>query len=304
MREDVEHLRRFNRFYTRRLGVLQKRFLGSDFGLLEVRVLYEIAQDKNVSASALVDELDVDPGYLSRILHRFEEQGLVRKQRSDADARRSILSLTAKGRRVMERLDKRQHDEVASMLQDLNESDRRRLVAATDAVQTLLEPVRATQTSFVLRDPRAGDIGWVVERHGAIYATEYGWNEQFEALVAEIAGAFLKQHDSVRERCWIADLDGRNVGCIFVVAKDATVAQLRLLLVEPDARGFGIGRALVRECIEFARAVGYRKMTLWTNQVLDAARHLYQEAGFELVREEPHERFGSALVGQTWELQL
>ncbi len=304
MQQDVERLRRFNRFYTRRLGILDKGFLGSDFALIEVRVLYELAHRDNVFASELVDELTVDPGYLSRILRGFEQQGLIRKQRSRTDSRRSMLALTAKGRRVFERLDKRQHDEVAAMLQDLHETDRRRLLAAAGAVEDLLERRQFNGTPFVLRDPRPGDIGWVVERHGAIYSMEYGWNEQFEALVAEIAGGFLKQHDAEREHCWIAELDGRNAGCIFLVAKDASVAQLRLLLVEPDARGLGIGRALIRRCIEFARTAGYRKITLWTNHVLEAARHLYEEAGFTLLKEEPHERFGTPLVGQTWELRL
>ncbi|HEV3153264.1 MAG TPA: bifunctional helix-turn-helix transcriptional regulator/GNAT family N-acetyltransferase [Candidatus Baltobacteraceae bacterium] len=300
----VEDLRRFNRFYTRRIGLLSKRFLNSDFSLAEVRVLYEIAHRARAAASEIAADLSMDPGYLSRMLLRFEQDGLIARERSDDDGRRSRLSLTAKGKRVFDRLDRAQHDEIAAMLRSLGEEDTQRLTECARTLQQLLGAPAQRANGFILREPRPGDIGWVVQRHGAIYAAEYGWNEQFEALVGEIASAFLKHHDPKRERCWIAEHQGRNAGCIFLVRKSNAVAQLRLLLVEPAARGLGIGRALVRECIEFARAAGYRKIALWTNRGLDAARHLYEEAGFKLAGEERHRTFGKSLTGQNWELHI
>ncbi len=300
----VDAVRRFNRFYTRKIGVLPEGFLGSRFSLAEGRVLYELATRARATAAGLAAELGLDAGYLSRILRRFGEQGMIRRQACPTDARQSILSLTTKGRRAFTTIDARSRKAVRTLLGGLPPADQDRLVAAMRVVEDLLGPRPPDRTPCVLRPHRAGDIGWVIHRHGVLYAHEYGWDERFEAVVAGVAAAFLRSHDPTRERCWIADADGTPVGSVLLVKQSERVARLRLLLVEPAARGHGIGARLVDECVRFARQAGYRKITLWTNSVLVAARHLYIRAGFRLVVEKPHHHFGHGLIGQTWELTL
>ncbi len=301
----VECVRKFNRFYTRHAGVLQKKFLESPFSLVEGRVLFELRQTENITATELAKALALDGGYLSRMLQGFVQRGLIRRKTSTADARQSHLSLTAKGKDAFASLDRRQHEEVAAMLSNLSDVEQESLCSAMSAIQGILGDRSTDEPNYVLRSTlRPGDIGWVISRHGVLYAREYGWDERCEALTAEIAAAFVEKFDSNRERCWIAERDGEKLGCVFLVKKSETVAQLRLLLVEPSARGLGIGRRLIRECVEFARKCGYRKITLWTNDVLRAARHLYEGAGFQLVKEERHDKFGKDLIGQDWELTL
>jgi DNA-binding MarR family transcriptional regulator/N-acetylglutamate synthase-like GNAT family acetyltransferase len=301
----VDAFRRFNRFYTRYVGALQRRFLGSPFTLAETRVLFELAHRGELTATAIGKDLDLDNGYLSRMLQSFVQRGLVRRQPSSSDARQSLLSLTPKGREIFEPIDRRQHDEVALTLHGLSDEEQQRLGHAMRTIERILGGEDAAEPMYVVRsDLRPGDLGWVVERHGALYAREYGWNEEMEALVAEICASFVTHFDPKCERIWIAERDGMRVACVFLVKKSATVGQLRLLLVEPSARGLGIGRRLIQECIQFARTAGYRKIVLWTNDVLHAARHLYEEAGFKLVKEERHHSFGRDLVGQYWDLKI
>lgn len=303
--QHVAAVRRFNRFYTEMLGVLQECLLDSPFSLTEARVLFELANRHSTTARELGDNLGLDQGYLSRILGKFGRQGLIEKERDGADGRQSNLSLSAAGRKAFAVLDRSSHDETARLLETLTIGDRRRLMGAMGAVEKLLARTPAAlQLPYVLRPPHAGDMGWVVQRHGELYAHEYGWDEQFEALVAGIAAKFLQDFDPKRERCWIAERDGENVGCVMVVKASDDTAKLRLLLVDPKARGLGIGRQLVAECVRFARAVAYKKITLWTNDVLHAARHIYEATGFQLTRREPHHSFGHELVGETWELEL
>jgi DNA-binding MarR family transcriptional regulator/GNAT superfamily N-acetyltransferase len=300
----VASVRGFNRFYTQRIGALEEGLLKSAFSLTEVRVLYELAHRERPTAAALARDLGLDAGYLSRILGRFARRGLVRRTPSDTDARQSLLALTDKGAKTIGPLEARSSEEIRGLLGALSEADQTRLVQAMGTVETLLGARPAEAASYVLRPHRPGDVGWVVHRHAALYAQEYGWNEEFEALVAEVGAKFISDYDPKRERCWIAERDGEPVGSVFLVSKSKTVAQLRLLLVEPGARGLGIGTRLVEECIRFARQAGYRKIMLWTNSILHAARRIYQAAGFRLVSEQPHRSFGKALVGQTWELEL
>jgi DNA-binding MarR family transcriptional regulator/N-acetylglutamate synthase-like GNAT family acetyltransferase len=300
----VEAVRRFNRAYTRQIGVLHEHLLQSPFSLTEARVLYEIAHREDVTARALAGDLGLDPGYLSRMLAAFTRRGLVSRRTSAEDARELLLRLTARGRAAFGGLDSRSREEVGALLGRLRAAERETLVQSMDTIQRILGPAPAATSPWILRAPRPGDMGWVVQRHGALYAQEYGWDRDFEALVAEIVARFVRRFDAERERCWIAERDGENVGCIFCVRKSRTVAQLRMLLVEPSARGLGIGRRLVAECVAFARACGYKKMTLWTNDVLHAARALYVAEGFRLVDEDRHHSFGHDLVGQTWDLKL
>lgn len=300
----VEAVRRFNRFYTPQIGLLQEGYLDSPFSLTQVRVLYELAHADGTTAAELAHGLSLDRGYLSRMIRGFTEVGLVEQQPSPTDRRRRILTLTEHGRSVFDPLDRRSHDDVAALLRGLSGQDRRRLVSAMDAIEEILGETSTAPVPYVLRPPRPGDLGWVVQRHGAIYAEEYGWDETFEGLVAEIVAGFARHHDRTRERCWIAEVDGENVGSVFLVRKSDDVAQLRLLLVEARARGLGIGRRLVEECITFARLGRYRALMLWTNDVLVAARRIYESAGFRLVEEERHCSFGHDLVGQNWELTL
>ena len=296
-------VRRFSRFYTRRIGVLHEGLLGSPLSLAEGRIVYELAQRRTATASQLAAEFDLDPGYLSRILAGFEKRGLIERRPSPSDGRRQIVALTDSGRALYATLDDRSHREIAAMLGTLGEAEQARLTAALATAERLLGG-GPRPPSYLLRPHRAGDIGWVVHRHGALYAEEYGLDHSFEALVAEIAAAFLKNLDPRREYCWIAERDGEVVGSVFCIKDNEKVAKLRLLYVEPAARGLGIGRRLVAECIRFARLAGYEKLTLWTNDVLVSARRIYEAAGFRLAREEPHHSFGRDLVGQYWELPL
>jgi DNA-binding MarR family transcriptional regulator/GNAT superfamily N-acetyltransferase len=300
----VGAVRRFNRFWTRQIGVLRDGYLESPFSLTEVRVLYEFAHREETTASELSKELGLDAGYLSRILRGFEERGLIGKKSSEADGRRSILWLTEQGREAFGTLDTRSHDEVGAMLGGLAPAKQGRLVEAMRTIESLLGDQPELMVSYLLRPHQPGDMGWIVHRHGVLYAREYGWDERFEALVAEIVAEFIQQYDPKRERCWIAERDGEIVGSVFLVKESEEVAKLRLLLVEPSARGLGIGRRLVQECVRFAKQTGYGRVTLWTNDVLRAARRIYEETGFRLVHEEPHHSFGHDLVGQTWELGL
>jgi DNA-binding MarR family transcriptional regulator/GNAT superfamily N-acetyltransferase len=301
----IEAVRRFNRFYTQRIGMLRRGLYDSPWSLAEVRVLYELAHAaKRPVASDLAQRLGLDAGYLSRILRGFVASGYVRKSPAASDARRHELELTRAGRKAFAPLDRASHDEVAELLAPLPKPAQERLVGAMRTVETLLGEPGKNAAPVVLRTHRPGDIGWVVTCHGRLYAEEYGWDETFEALVAEIAARFIKRYKPKRERCWIAERNGENVGSVFVVERSAAVAQLRLLIVEPSARGAGIGRRLVAECIDFARRAGYRRMMLWTNGGLDAARHLYEDAGFRLTKEERHFSFGKDLVGQTFVVDL
>jgi DNA-binding MarR family transcriptional regulator/N-acetylglutamate synthase-like GNAT family acetyltransferase len=304
--QQVQAVRRFNRFYTRTIGVLRDRWLGSPFSLTEVRVLFELAHRQQPTASQLCAELGLDAGYLSRILRGFQKRGLVTRARSESDGRQSHLSLTAAGRKAFAPLDGRARDEVAAMLARLPASEQGRVLAAMEALEGLLgeRPAPADRPPYLLRPLQPGDLGWIVHRHGALYAQEWGYDERFEALVARIAAEFVERFDPKRERAWIAEREAEIVGSVFLVKKTATVAKLRLLLVEPSARGLGIGRRLVEECIRFARQAGYRKMTLWTQQPLKAARAIYEKAGFKLVRQERHRMWGPELVAETWELRL
>jgi DNA-binding MarR family transcriptional regulator/N-acetylglutamate synthase-like GNAT family acetyltransferase len=299
----IETVRRFNRMYTRRIGVLARDYLASPFSLAEARVIFELAQREGATASAIGKDLDLDAGYLSRLLKTFEARGLVERRPNPEDRRQALLSLSPAGREAFKGLDEGSRRQIGAMLDALAPGDRVQLVGAMERIERLLGE-RPARPTIVLRPHQPGDIGWVIERHGALYAQEYAWDASFEALVAEIGAQFLRTFDPARERCWIAEVDGERVGSIFVVDGGAGVAKLRLLLVEPSARGLGLGKRLVEECIRFARATGYSKLTLWTNDVLVAARGIYERAGFRLVAAEPHHSFGHDLVGQTWELAL
>jgi DNA-binding MarR family transcriptional regulator/GNAT superfamily N-acetyltransferase len=299
----IAAVRAFNRFYTRRLGVLEQLLLDSPFSLTEARVLYELAHRDHLSAKAIGTELGLDAGYLSRIVQNFQDKALITRKASAADRRQYDLSLTAKGRQAFSRLNRSSHDDVAAMLRQLSPGSGERLVQAMATIERLLETPAGTAPA-TLREPRPGDMGWVVQSHGASYAAEYGFDSSFEALVAEIAAKFLASHDASRERCWIADIGGAQTGSVFLVRHSDEVAKLRLLLVDPAGRGQGLGHRLVAECIAFARQCGYRKITLWTQSILVAARKIYQDAGFVLVATEPHRSFGQDLIGETWEREL
>jgi DNA-binding MarR family transcriptional regulator/GNAT superfamily N-acetyltransferase len=303
--QNIHAVRGFNRFYTRQIGVMREGLLKSPFSLAELRVLYEMAHRQQPTASELCQHLGLDPGYLSRILRGFEKRGLVRKSASRSDGRQSLLGLTARGKETFATLDARQSEEVATMLRRLPAAGQTRLVQAMRVIQTVLDAGPESRTTYILRSHQPGDMGWVVHRHGVLYAQEYGYDETFEALVAEIAAKFIQCFDPRRERCWIAERDGEIVGSVFLVMKSKTIAKLRLLLVEPSARGLGIGKRLVDECLRFARQVGYKKMVLWTQSELPAARHIYQEAGFRLMQQKKHQSWGrDDLVSQIWELKL
>ena len=300
----VDAVRRFNRLFTRRIGVLREGLLHTPYTLTEARVLFEVADRDGPTASELSRELGLDPGYLSRILVRLEERGLIEKVRSETDARRRLLSLTTDGQEAFSLLDRRSREEVAELLGGLSGGDQQRLLEAMRTIEGVLGEGLKYSGTFFLRPHEPGDVGWVVYRHGVLYAWEYGWDERFEALVARIVAEFVSDYDPVDERCWIAEMNGERVGCVFVVKESEEVAKLRLLLVEPEARGVGLGTRLVEECIRFARARGYQKLTLWTNSVLEEARRIYEGQGFRLVEEEEHHSFGKDLVGQNWELDL
>ena len=298
----IAAVRRFSRFYTRVIGALQEGLLQSDFSLTEARVLYELANHDGVTASTLGRDLGLDPGYLSRILQRFAQHGLLARAVSETDRRQSVLALTDAGRTAFAPLDARSHEEVGAMLARLPEPAQAAVVDCMARIECLLGAT--PPAAWRLRDPEPGDIGWVVSRHGALYAEEYGVDPRFEALVAQVAGAFLASHDPARERCWIAERDSVKLGSVFLVRADDDLAKLRLLLVEPSSRGLGIGKRLVAECIAFARAAGYRRITLWTNDVLVSARGIYRAAGFRLVASKPHSNFGPPMVGEDWDLTL
>jgi DNA-binding MarR family transcriptional regulator/GNAT superfamily N-acetyltransferase len=300
--DSIKAVRQFNRFYTRQLGLLDAHLLHSPLSLGEARVLYEIATGNSPLASRITDELGLDPGYLSRIVSSFVRKGLVTRKKSATDARQSPLQLTTKGKQLFARLQEDSNSQVSSLLSKLQPDAQQRLIASMQTIQRTLET--RSDPKITLRPHRAGDIGWVIERHSVIYTGEYGWNLKFEALVGEIASKFLSHNNPHRERCWIAELDGARVGCVFLVERSKTIAQLRLLLVEPSARGHGIGQRLVAECIEFARKAGYSRMRLWTNDVLLSARRIYQAAGFHLIEEEKHSSWGKPLTSQTWEMKL
>jgi DNA-binding MarR family transcriptional regulator/N-acetylglutamate synthase-like GNAT family acetyltransferase len=305
LEDRVAIVRRFSRFYTRRIGVLHEGLLGSPLSLTEGRVIWELAQRERATASELAAELALDAGYLSRILGGFERQRLIIRSPSERDGRQSDIVLSEAGRALYATIDGRSRDAVAALLSELESADQTRLVAALETAERLLASgSRAAGPAYILRPHQPGDMGWIIHRHGVLYAEEYGLDQTFEALVAKIAAAFLENFDTARERCWIAEREGAVAGAVLLVKESEEEAKLRLLYVEPWARGLGIGSRLVAECIRFARQARYRKITLWTNDVLVAARRIYQAAGFCLVREEPHRSFGRDLVGQFWELAL
>jgi DNA-binding MarR family transcriptional regulator/N-acetylglutamate synthase-like GNAT family acetyltransferase len=300
----IEAMRRFNRFYTKQIGVLHERLLRSPFSLTEARVIYELAHHEKATATELSNELGLDAGYLSRLLRSFKKRGLIQKQPCQTDGRQNFLSLTERGQEAFAMLNVRSRSEIGAMLSNFCAADQNRLVKAMHTIEGLLGAQPERKVPYLLRPHQPGDMGWVVQRHGVLYAEEYGWDEQFEALVAGIVAKFVQRYNTKQERCWMAEMEGEIVGSVFLVKKSKTVVQLRLLLVEPNARNLGIGTRLVSECVRFARQVGYRKIVLWTNSVLHAARHIYEEAGFRLVHEEPHHSFGHDLIGETWELKL
>jgi DNA-binding MarR family transcriptional regulator/N-acetylglutamate synthase-like GNAT family acetyltransferase len=304
----VAAVRQFNRFYTRAIGVLQEGWLDSGLSLTETRVLYELAHRENLTATDIRNSLELDHGYLSRILSAFEKRGLIEKTPSEKDGRQSLLALTPEGRRQFAPIEKRTDEQVGAMLEKLPENEQRRLTGAMQAIEKLLEPAKgveeAAKTPYLLRAHQSGDMGWIVHRQGVLYQQEYGYDERFEALCAEIVAHFIQNYDAKRERCWVAEKDGEVVGSVFLVAKSKTVAKLRLLYVEPAARGLGIGSRLVSECVRFARQAGYKKIVLWTQSELDAARHIYKKAGFRVVEKKRHHSFSKDLTAETWELVL
>lgn len=302
--ESIGVVRQFNRFFTRQIGVLREGLLHSPYTLTEARILFELGHQDHLTASDLCRQLGLDPGYLSRILARLEQQGLLEKVRPDNDGRQRLLWLTPQGSDAFALLDQRSRDEVSEMLNDLSDEEQQRLLKAMQTIESVLTKGLKYSDPFFLRSHEPGDMGWVIHRHGVLYAQEYGWDEHFEALVAQIVADFINNYKPERERCWIAEMDGEIIGSVFVVQSSETVAKLRLLLVEPKARGLGLGTRLVEECIRFARRSGYRKLMLWTNSILVEARHIYEKTGFKLVAEEAHHSFGHDLVGETWELIL
>lgn len=302
--ERVAAIRHFNRFFTRQIGVLREGLLHSPYSLTEARILFELGNRSDLTAATLCRDLGLDAGYLSRILSHLEQQGLIEKVRSDNDGRQRLLRLTTQGKDAFALLDLRSRNEVSEMLNDLSEEDQQRLLKSMQTIEAVLTNSLKFSEPFVLRSHEPGDMGWVIHRHGVLYAEEYGWDEHFEALVAQIVADFINNYDPERERCWIAEMGGEIIGSVFVVQSSETVAKLRLLLVEPRARGMGLGTRLVDECIRFARRRGYQKLMLWTNSVLLEARHIYEKKGFKLIEQEAHHSFGHDLIGETWELLL
>jgi DNA-binding MarR family transcriptional regulator/predicted GNAT family acetyltransferase len=304
--DTIAEIRSFNRRYTRWVGALDRHHLGSEFSLAEVRVLYEIANRPGVLARDIADQLGLDAGYLSRIVKQFEKAGLIERKPSDSDGRAFVLSMSSRGRELFADLDHLAAQHMQQAISGLDEQQKARLSSAMGVIGQLIDdPAPAQSASEVmLRQPRSGDLGWAVERHGVIYEAEFGWGPGFEGLVAELFGSFARGHDPARERCWIAELNGERVGCVFVVEREPEMAQLRCLLVEPKARGHGVGSKLVNACVDVARGAGYRHMMLWTNKGLDSARKIYEAAGFKLVEEQPHRNFGPELIGQNWEMAL
>jgi DNA-binding MarR family transcriptional regulator/N-acetylglutamate synthase-like GNAT family acetyltransferase len=297
-------MRRFNRFYTRQIGVLRKNYLDSPYSLGEMRVLYELAHGGATTASDIGRALDLDAGYLSRVLRSFEKRGFISRKTSRADARQSHIALTARGAKVFAPFEKRSQDFVAGMLGKLKPDDQARLVAAMSTIETLLGEPAVAPKSYTLREPRHGDFGWMVSRHSELYAQEYNWGSPFEGLCAQIVADFVNNFDAKLERCWIAEMNGENVGCVMLVKDAPRVARLRLLLVDPKARGLGLGQRLVDECVSFAREADYAKITLWTHSILAAARHTYEKAGFTLTSSEKKHSWGQDVVAEYWDLTL
>jgi DNA-binding MarR family transcriptional regulator/GNAT superfamily N-acetyltransferase len=301
--KQVNAVRAFNRFYTRKIGVLDG-MASSPFSLAEARVLYELANRRQSTAADIRKILGLDAGYMSRILRAFERRKFVTRERSKIDERQSFLSLTSKGRKAFAPLDARSNRDVAAMLEDLSPTEREQLVASVHTVRRLLGDVEDAKTSYLLRPHQPGDLGWVVHRQAILYADEFGWDGTYEALAAEVVAQFIKNYDPKCERAWVAEKNGERVGAVFVAKGSDQIAKLRLLHVERQARGLGIGQRLVEECIRFARQAGYQKMTLWTQSILHAARHIYEKAGFQVVHKEKHHSFGKNLTAETWELDL
>jgi DNA-binding MarR family transcriptional regulator/N-acetylglutamate synthase-like GNAT family acetyltransferase len=300
--ENVNAVRDFNRFFTRQIGVLREGLLHSPYSLTEARILFELAHRDDITAADLCRDLGLDAGYLSRTLSRLEQQNLIEKIPSATDGRQRLLHLTTTGHEAFAILDQRSRDEVAEKLNDLSDDDQQRLLSAMQTIKTILGSGFKYAEPFYLRHHISGDMGWVTHRHAVLYTQEYGWDETFEALVAQIVSDFINNFDPAKERCWIAEMNGEIIGSVFVVKSSDAVAKLRLLLVEPKARGLGLGTRLVEECIRFAKRAGYQKMILWTNSILVEARHIYQKFGFQLTESDPHHSFGHDLVGETWEL--
>jgi DNA-binding MarR family transcriptional regulator len=315
---DIEHIREFNRFYTRQLGLLDRGLLGGQFTLTESRVLYELAHRRRCTAAQISRDLKLDFGYLSRLLNKFQRRHLIERRRSSTDARQVFLRLTPAGRAAFGPLDRAANSQIAGMTSDMDPGQRVELVGAMQIIRRHLEPEldafaapadpaqepRAGSAPYLIRELRTGDIGWITHRQGLLYAREYGWDQTYEALVAEILGSFVRNYQPSRECAWIAERDGIIIGSAFLVQESKSIAKLRLLYVEPRSRGLGVGRHLVQLCVTYAHIRGYRTLSLWTNDVLVSARRIYEAAGFKLAREEPHHSFGKDLVGQTWELAL
>jgi DNA-binding MarR family transcriptional regulator/GNAT superfamily N-acetyltransferase len=306
--QTIAAVRRFNRFYTRQIGVLRKTYLDSPYSLGEMRVLYEVARSDRLTASDIAGTLDLDMGYLSRLLRNFEKRGLISRRTSVSDARQSHLALTARGRKMFAPMEQRSQRHAASMLADLDRAQQMQIVSAMSTIESLLGAAPAKsdgRPTYALREPRAGDFGWIVSRHAELYLREYGWGDPFEGLCAQIVADFVNNFDPERERCWIAEINGENVGCVMLVkGEQPNVARLRLLLVDPKARGLGLGARLVDECVRFPPATGYTKMTLWTHSVLSAARHVYEGAGFKLTSSEQRHSWGKDVVAEFWDLEL
>jgi DNA-binding MarR family transcriptional regulator/GNAT superfamily N-acetyltransferase len=302
--EQIGAVRRFNRFFTRQIGVLQEGLLPSPYSLTEARIIFELANRSSLTASDLGNELGLDAGYLSRILNKLEQQKLIEKNRSDDDGRQRLISLTAEGQKVFSLLDNRSNDEVSEMLSGFKESDRVRLIEAMHAIEGIFDRGSKNTEPFYIRQHEPGDMGWVIRQHGSLYHQEYGWDGSFEGFVAQICADFINRYDPQKERCWIAEMDGEPVGSVFCIKASEDVAKLRMLLVTPKARRLGLGNHLVKECIRFARSSGYKKLILWTNDILVEARKIYEKNGFALVEEERHHSYGQDLVGQNWELLL
>lgn len=300
----AEAMRRFSRFYTRKIGVLEEGYNGTDLSLSEARVIYELAQHEGTTASVLVDVLGVNPGYVSRMVKGLAARGLVARSPAPDDARQQNLQLTEAGQETFAALNARSRNDMLRLVGDLTAAQQKRLIRAMSEIETLLSADAEERAPYILRPHQPGDLGWAVQQHGMLYAQQFGWDASFEGMAAEVAAKFLRDFDPVRERAWIAEKDGENIGCVFLVKQSEDVAKLRMLLVHPKARGLGLGKRLVEECIRFARAKGYKKITLWTNDILTTARHIYEKAGFKLVASEPHFSFGHHMVGETWELDL
>ena len=300
----IAAFRRFNRFYTQKIGVLDRSYLQSEFSVGEARVLYELAQLEETTASEISANLGLDMGYLSRILGKLEEQQLIRRAPAEQDARQRVIQVTTKGKKAVSTLDSRSQEQAGSLLAELTDPQQTSILQAMSQIQTVLGDGQATNEPYIIRTHHTGDLSWIAYRHAVLYRQEYGWNEAFEALVLEITAHFLKHYDPKAERCWVAERSGETLGCVLLVKSSKQIAKLRLLLVEPSARGLGIGKRLVEECIRFAREKGYRKIVLWTHSNLSAARGIYQKAGFQLVGTDSHEDFGPRVTAETWELRL